>query len=80
VSDGTRTRDRLDHKKHGHHIESSRYAGATLPDRYGSAAAIYRRFQRISVDLDHQRAPLAQIRKRTQIRRVNHGQGVLAMA
>ncbi len=66
--------------QHGHHIESSRYAGVTLPDRYGSAAAIFKRFQRISVDLDHQRAPLAQIRERTQIRLVNHGQGVLAMA
>jgi hypothetical protein len=66
--------------QHGNHIESSRDAGVTLPDRCGSAAAVCSRFQRISVDLDHQRAPLAQIRERTQIRLVNQGQGVLAMA
>jgi hypothetical protein len=66
--------------KHGYSIESSRYAGGTRPDRLGAAEPVHARFQGVSVDLDHQSRPLAQIRERISIRFAGCGQGVLAMS
>jgi hypothetical protein len=63
--------------KHGHSIESSLYAGKACPDRIGMADDHYARFQGVSVVLDHQRGPLAQIRERTVVRLADDGQGVL---
>jgi hypothetical protein len=66
--------------KHGYGIELSRNAGETRDDRAGKAGAHQLRFQGVSVDLDHQRAPLAQIHERTTSPLVICGQGVLAMS
>jgi hypothetical protein len=65
--------------KHGHNIESSQYAGKSRPYRVGVAAADHARFQGVSVVLDHQSRPLAQIRERTSVRPAEPGQGVLAL-